>query len=77
MNKFLSRKFILSALTMVITIAGALSGIGGNVGTISCIVGTIATCVVYNITEGVIDAKAIRKTSETIIDAIDELKKIK
>lgn len=62
---------------MVASIAGALSGLGGDVGTVACIVGAIASPIVYVLTEGKIDAAAVDKTADAakeIIDIIEQKK---
>ena len=62
---------------MVTSIAGALNGLGGDVGTVACIVGAIASPLVYVLTEGAIDAAAVDKTADSvkkIMDYIDQWK---
>lgn len=76
-KQFTSRKFLLSFFTIVVAITGALSGIGGNVGTVSCIIGAIASCLVYTITEGVIDAKSVIATTKEVKELVEELNKDK
>lgn len=77
MEKLKSRKFWVSVITMVASIAGALNGLGGDVGTVACIVGAIASPLVYVLTEGVIDAMAVDKTAEAVKDIMEYIKQLK
>lgn len=62
---------------MVASVAGALGGIGGDVGTVACIVGAIASPLVYVLTEGVIDAMAVDKTADAVKEIIDYIEQWK
>ena len=77
MEKLKSRKFWVSVITMVASVAGALNGLGGDVGTVACIVGAIASPLVYVLTEGVIDAMAVDKTAEAVKDIMEYIKQLK
>ena len=77
MEKLKSRKFWVSVITMVASIAGALNGLGGDVGTVACIVGAIASPLVYVLTEGVIDAMAVDKTAEAVKEIMEYIKQLK
>ena len=77
MEKLKSRKFWVSVITMVASIAGALNGLGGDVGTVACIVGAIASPLVYVLTEGVIDAMAVDKTATAVKDIMEYIKQLK
>lgn len=77
LEKLTSRKFLISALSMVASIAGALVGLGGNVGTICCVIGAIITPLIYVLTEGSIDKKAVQLTEESIEEIIEIINKQK
>ena len=77
MEKLKSRKFWVSVITMVASIAGALNGLGGDVGTVACIVGAIASPLVYVLTEGVIDAMAVDKTATAVKEIMEYIKQLK
>jgi ADP-ribosylglycohydrolase len=77
MEKLKSRKFWVSIITMVASVAGALGGIGGDVGTVACIVGAIASPLVYVLTEGVIDAMAVDKTATAVKEIMEYINKLK
>ena len=77
MEKLKSRKFWVSVITMVASIAGALNGLGGDAGTVACIVGAIASPLVYVLTEGVIDAMAVDKTATAVKEIMEYINKLK
>ena len=77
MEKLKSRKFWVSVITMVASVAGALNGLGGDVGTVACIVGAIASPLVYVLTEGVIDAMAVDKTATAVKEIMEYIKELK
>ena len=77
MEKLKSRKFWVSVITMVASVAGALNGLGGDVGTVACIVGAIASPLVYVMTEGVIDAMAVDKTATAVKEIMEYIKELK
>ena len=70
MSKFKSRKFWVTLLATISTITGAFVGIGGTLGQVVCIVGAIASVLTYVITEGTIDAKAVKAS----IDIVEQIK---
>ena len=63
-NKFLSRKFILTLLSVVCGIAISLSQMGGKIALICSIISAVVPALTYIITEGIIDAKAVDVTKE-------------
>lgn len=70
MKKFLSRKFLLSLISMIVGIAGVFSNLGGNAGLIAGIILAVASPLTYVISESVIDTKAIQLSSQ----AVEEIK---
>ena len=66
MDKFKSRKFIISVITMLLGIVTALTEIGGTVGTVCGIIAAILAPIIYVIVEGVVDAKAVSLTVNAI-----------
>ena len=77
MDKFKSRKFIMSVLAMIVGIVTALTQMGGKIGTVFGIVAAILAPIVYVVVEGNIDATAISlsvKAVEVTKDGIEELK---
>ncbi|MDO4743165.1 MAG: hypothetical protein Q4B04_03915 [bacterium] len=73
MKKFLSRKFLLSLISMLVGIAGVLSDLGGRTGLIAGIILAVASPITYIITEGVLDAKAIQLSSQAVNEVSDIL----
>lgn len=71
MDKFKSRKFILALLSAIGGIAVSLTQLGGKIGVICAIVSAIVPAVTYIITEGVIDAKAVKLTAAAVFDIAD------
>jgi len=74
MKKFLSRKFILTLISSAFSIVFALSGVGGDVGSVCSIIALFSAPVIYVITEGKIDAKALSMLSESADKASDIMK---
>ena len=75
LEKFTSRKFIIAVLTMLLGVATALTGVGGEIGAICGIIAAILAAVVYIIVEGNIDAKAVQlitDAAESVIDYFDD-----
>lgn len=64
-KKFLSRKFILTLISAAFSILFALGGIGGDVGTVCSVVAAFFAPIIYVITEGKIDSKALSMLSES------------
>lgn len=73
-KKFLSRKFILTLLSSVFSIAFALSGIGGDVGEVCSVIAAFSAPVIYVITEGKIDREALLMLSESVLKASEAVK---
>ena len=76
-KKLTSRKFILSALSLISGVAIALSEVGGKVGIIAGVIIAFAPAATYIITEGVIDAKAVGLTVSavsTVSEAVETLR---
>lgn len=73
MSKLKSRKLWISVLTMVGSIAGALVGLGGQTGTVACVIGAIVSPMIYVLTEGHIDAKAVKLTEDAVEDILQKL----
>lgn len=76
MKKYISRKFLLTLLGVAGGIATAVSGIGGTVGTIAGLTATVITTITYVITEGKIDAEAVKSTVSNISEIIAAVKDV-
>ena len=74
-KKFLSRKFILTLISSAFSVAFALSGLGGSVGTICSIVAAFFAPIIYVIPEGKIDSAALSMLSESAQKASEIVKK--
>lgn len=74
LKKLTSRKFLLTILPVIVGIATSFSGVGGRVGLISGLVATVIPCIIYVITEGNIDAKAVGMITDAIPKVIDSIK---
>lgn len=70
MNKFLSRKFILTALTVLAGVATALVGVGGKVGIVAGIAAAILPTIIYVVTEGKIDEKAVSMIQQDVQEVV-------
>ena len=77
MDKLTSRKFILAILSTISGIAISLTQLGGKVGIICAVISAIVPTVTYIITEGAIDAKAVRLAAGAVIDLTDIFEKAK
>ncbi len=64
-KKFLSRKFILTVVSATFSIVFALSGAGGEIGSVCSVIAAFSAPVIYVVTEGRIDAKALSMISES------------
>ena len=76
-DKFKSRKFIMSVLATAVGVVTALTQMGGKIGTVCGIIAAILAPIVYVVVEGNIDEKAITlsiKAVEATKDGIEELK---
>ena len=71
-KKFLSRKFILTVLSSAFSIVFALSGALGETGTVFSVIAAFFAPVIYVVTEGRIDAKALSMISESV-DKVSEI----
>ena len=76
MKKFLSRKFLVTLLTDILSVSIIISDLGGKVGLIASMIAVILTTVVYVINETSIDKKNVNLTmlTEEIIKDIEVLK---
>jgi hypothetical protein len=74
-DKIKSRKLWVTILTMIVGIATSLMDLGGNIGAVCGIIVTCLAPVIYIITEGVIDAKAVQMTADSVKIIVEELKK--
>lgn len=77
MNKLKSRKFWLTLITTLSGIATALMNVNGEVGIIAGMVVAVLPTIVYVITEGKIDAKAVRMVAEDITEITDKVEELK
>lgn len=71
MNKFLSRKFILTALTVLAGVATALVGVGGKVGVAAGVAAAVLPTIIYVVTEGKIDEKAVSMIQQDVQEVVD------
>lgn len=74
LEKFTSRKFILTVVTMILGVVTALAELGGEIGTACGIIAAIASPLVYIIVEGNIDAKAVGLVTEATKEIVEMLK---
>ncbi len=72
-KKFMSKNFLLTLISGIFSLCAALSGLGGEVGTVCSFICAFASPVIYVIAEGVIDAKALSLVSESVSDASEIL----
>lgn len=77
MNKLKSRKFWLTLITTLSGIATALMSVNGEIGIIAGMVVAVLPTIVYVITEGKIDAKAVGMISEDISEVTEGVTKLK
>ena len=74
-EKLMSRKFWVTVFSNIISIIAIFSDIGGNVGTILGIVGTVLSSVTYMLMEGIIDKERLKTDHEDIKVMIESIKK--
>lgn len=77
MNKLKSRKFWLTLITTLSGIATALMSVDGEVGVIAGMVVAVLPTIVYVITEGKIDAKAVGMIAEDITEVTEGVEELK
>lgn len=77
MNKLKSRKFWLTLITTLSGIATALMSVDGEVGVIAGMVVAVLPTIVYVITEGRIDAKAVGMIAEDITEVTEGVEELK
>ena len=77
MNKLKSRKFWLTLITTLSGIATALMNVNGEIGIIAGMVVAVLPTIVYVITEGRIDAKAVGMITEDISEVSEGVEKLK
>lgn len=77
-QKFLSRKFIVTILTDILGVVLLLSDLGGKLGAIMGIVAIVLTSIIYIISEASVDRKGITLTNitEEVLKDIEEIKPI-
>ena len=75
LEKLKSRKFWIAILTNVVSITVVFRQIGGEVGIIAGIIGTIAASISYMITECTVDVARAKVTYNEIVYLLQELKK--
>ena len=77
-QKFLSRKFIVTLLTDILGVSLLLSDFGGKLGAIMSIIAIVLTSIIYIISEASIDRKGITLTNitEEVLKDIEEIKPI-
>ena len=77
MDKLKSRKFWLTLITTLSGIATALMSVDGEVGVIAGMVVAVLPTIVYVITEGRIDAKAVGMIAEDITEVTEGVEELK
>lgn len=77
MNKLKSRKFWLTLITTLSGIATALMSVDGEIGIIAGMIVAVLPTIVYVITEGRIDAKAVGMIAEDISEVSEGVEKLK
>lgn len=77
MNKLKSRKFWLTLITTLSGIATALMSVNGEIGIIAGMIVAVLPTIVYVITEGRIDAKAVGMIAEDISEVSEGVEKLK
>lgn len=77
MNKLKSRKFWLTLITTLSGIATALMSVDGEVGVIAGMIVAVLPTIVYVITEGKIDAKAVGMIAEDITEVTEGVGELK
>ncbi len=69
LKKFLSRKFLLTFASLVISLAALFSGMLGDVGSALAVISAFVSPAIYVITEGKIDQKALSMISDAAKEA--------
>lgn len=77
MNKLKSRKFWLTLITTLSGIATALMNVNGEIGIIAGMIVAVLPTIVYVITEGKIDAKAVGMIAEDISEVTESVEELK
>lgn len=77
MNKLKSRKFWLTLITTLSGIATALMSVDGEIGVVAGMVVAVLPTIVYVITEGKIDAKAVGMIAEDITEVTEGVEELK
>ena len=73
-NKLTSRKFWIAVLSNIVSITVVFKQIGGNIGVIAGIIGTIAASISYMITECRVDTARAFSTYQEVRQMIQEWK---
>ena len=74
LEKFKSRKFILTLVAIILGVVAALAELGGEIGAICGVIAAIASPLVYIIVEGNIDAKTVTLGKEITSEVVEILK---
>ena len=74
-EKLLSRKFWIALLTNIISIIAVFTDLGGTIGTIFGIIGTILSSISYMVVEGMVDVERAKVDYEEVKRLIQLLKK--
>ena len=77
MNKLKSRKFWLTLITTLSGIATALMSVDGEIGVVAGMIVAVLPTIVYVITEGRIDAKAVGMIAEDITEVTEGVEELK
>ncbi len=72
-SKLTSRKFWLATLTNIVSITVVFKEIGGTTGIIFGIIGTIASSLVYMVSESKVDIERAKSTVTEVKDQISKL----
>ena len=73
-EKFKSRKFWLAVLSNIVSVTVIFKQIGGNIGIIAGIIGTVASSISYMITECTVDVARAKATYGEVTTLIKKLK---
>lgn len=73
-QKLKSRKFWIAVLSNIISITVIFRQIGGNIGIVAGIIGTVCASISYMITECKVDIARAQVTYEEVTSLISELK---
>ena len=74
LEKFKSRKFWLAVLSNIVSVTVIFKQIGGNIGIVAGIIGTVASSISYMITECSVDVARAKSTYSEIASLIKKLK---